>query len=97
MRKERGSKKISIKKFYLLSKGFCSEHPIPYDFKENKYSDYVSDLENIKLAYINYPYGRLVRDKLVFSYFFNSYFRTPASYCTVHKGKIQPVKFEPIY
>ena len=87
--KERGSKKLSLRKFYLLSKGFCSDHPIPYDFEKNKYSDYVSDLENIKLAYINYPYGRLVRDKLVFSYFFNSYFRTPECYCTIHKGKIQ--------
>ena len=93
--KERGSKKISIKKFYLLSKGFCSDHPIPYDFKKNKYSDYISDLENIKLAYINYPYGRLMRDKLVFSYFFNSYFKTPTSYCTIHLGKIQPVSIKP--
>jgi len=93
--KERGTKKISIRKYYLLSKGFCSDHPIPFDFQKNKYTDYISDLENIKLAYINYPYGRLVRDKLVFSYFFNSYFRTPVSYCTINKGKFQPVNIHP--
>ena len=93
--KERGNKKIGIRKFYLLSKGFCSDHPIPYDFKKNKYSDYVSDLENIKLAYINYPYGRLVRNKLIFSYFFNSYFKTPESFCTIDNGKIQPVRIKP--
>ena len=89
--KERGSKKISIRKYHLLSKGFCSDHPIPFDFKKYKYTDYISDLENIKMAYINYPYGRLVRDKLVFSNFFNTYFKTPVCYCVIKNSKIQPV------
>jgi hypothetical protein len=88
--KEYGGKKFNFKKFYLMSKGFCSGHPIPWDYTNNKYSDYVSDLENIKMAYINYPYGRLLRDKLVFSNFFNTYFRTPDCYCIIDKGKLIP-------
>lgn len=92
--KEYGNKKFNLKKITLMSKGFYSAHPLEYNFKENKYSDYVSDIENIKIAYLNYPYGRLLRNKLVFSSFFNSYFQTPESYCLINKGKIEPANIK---
>lgn len=89
--KKYGRKKIALKKYYWLFKGFYSDHPISYDFNKNKIADYISDIENIKLAYLNHPYGRLLRDKLVFSCFFNSYFKTPESFCLINRGMFIPV------
>ena len=89
--KEYGSRKLKLSKFHFLAKGFYSAHPIHYDFKKNKYSDYISDIETIKLAYLNHPYGRLLRNKLIFSNYFNSYFKTPECFCVINKGKIEPV------
>lgn len=86
-----GRKGISFKKLDLLKKGFYSDRLIPYDFQNNLYSDYVSDIETIKLGYVNHPYGRLLRNKLVFSNFFNTYFKTPVCYCIINKGEIEPV------
>ena len=86
-----GVKTFNFKKFSSFHKGFLSGHPIKYDFVKYKHTDYISDIENIKLAYLNYPYGRLLRNKLVFSNYFNSYFRTPECYCIINKGNVQPV------
>lgn len=89
--KQYGNKSFSFNKITLFRKGFFSGHPIDYDFENNKYSDYVSDIENIKIAYLNHPYGRLLRNKLVFSNFFNSYFKTPLCFAVINKGGIEPV------
>ncbi len=89
--KEYGKNRMRIKQLIQLTRGFYSDRPLPYDFKNNRYSDYISDIETIKLAYLNYPYGRLLRNKLVFSNYFNSYFNTPECYCLITKGNIQPV------
>ncbi len=89
--KQYGIKTFSFKKFTYFRKGFLSGHPIKYDFVKYKEADYISDIENIKLAYLNYPYGRLLRDKLVFSNYFNSYFKTPECYGIINKGQFQPV------
>lgn len=89
-----GKKAIGLKSPLLWTKGFLSTHPMPYNFNKYKYSDYISDIENIKLGYLNYPYGRIIRDKLVFSNFFNTYFNTPEVYCIINNGKIDPVNLK---
>jgi hypothetical protein len=89
--KQYGIKISRFKKFYSIRNGFLSGHPIKYNFVKYKQTDYISDIENIKMAYLNYPYGRLLRDKLVFSNYFNSYFKTPECYCIINKGQFQPV------
>lgn len=86
-----GRRNFSLKKLQLLSKGFYSLGQVPFDFKNYKYSDFISDLENIKLSYLNYPYGRLLRDKLVFSLFFKNYCNVPEIYALISKGKVNPV------
>ena len=91
--KQFGLHGFSLKKITYYKKGFFSSHPIQYDFKKYNYSDYISDIENTKLAYINHPYGRLLRNKLIFSNFFNSYFKTPECYCIVNKGIFEPVNY----
>jgi len=75
----------------LLFKGFNSKRIIPYDFKKWNYKDYISDLETIKLTYINRPYSKLLRNKIIFSNFFRNYFRTPEIYCLISKGKFIPL------
>lgn len=92
--KQYGTKNFSFRKFYLFKKGFYSDHPIPYDFINHSYSDYISDIETIKLAYLNYPYGRLLRNKLVFSNYFRYYFKTPECYCIINKGNIEQVNVQ---
>jgi hypothetical protein len=79
------------RKFGLIFKGFNSKRKIPYDFKKWKYKDYISDIETIKLTYINRPYSKLLRDKIIFSNFFRNYFRTPENYCLIKKGKFIPL------
>ena len=92
LKKERiyGDKSLSLRKLCLLAKGFYSAHPIKYNFKKYKYSDYISDLENVKLGYSNHPYNKLLRNKFVFSIFFNNYFRTPVCYCIINRAYIEP-------
>jgi len=63
----------------------------PYDFKKWKYSDYISDLEAIKFSYINYPYSKLLRNKLVFSNYFRNYFKTPQVYYLIINSLIKSV------
>lgn len=84
--------KINIfKRIFLNSKGFFSKRTIPYDFKNWRYSDYISDLEVIKLSYINYPYSKLLRNKLVFSNYFRNYFKTPQVYYLINNSLIKSV------
>ena len=97
LRKEKtyGKKGTGLRKFYLLSKGFYDDHPIPYDFKKYSYSDYVSDLEKVKLSFANYPYQDLLGNKLIFSKCFSSFFKTPESYCILNKGVVEPANCDP--
>jgi len=90
-----GDKNLSLKKLRLLTKGFYSAHPIQYNYQKYKYSDYISDLENIKLTYLNHPYSRLLTNKFVFSNFFDSYFRTPVCYCIINRTNIEPINNAP--
>ena len=85
------SKKNIIKRISLYSKGFLSVRLEPYDFKRWKYADYVSDLEVIKLSYLNYPYSKLLRNKLVFSNYFRNYFKTPQVYYLINNSLITSV------
>lgn len=50
-----------------------------------------SDLNNIKLSYVNFPYGRLLRDKLVFSIYFKDFCNVPELYAYINSGKIYSV------
>ena len=85
------SGKINLKRIKLLSKGFYSLGLVPFDFDNYSYSDYISDFENIKLSYLNYPYGRLLRDKLVFSLFFKNFCNLPEIFGIINNGKVQSV------
>ncbi len=85
------SKKNIFKRISLNSKGFFSKRLFPYDFKKWKYSDYISDMEVIKFSYINHPYSKLLRNKLVFSNYFRSYFNTPQVYYLIIKSSIKSV------
>jgi len=93
LRKEQQIKKSVPGKRQLrfIFKGFNSKRIIPYDFKKWNYKDYISDLETIKLTYINRPHSKLLRDKIIFSNFFRNYFRTPENYCLISKGKFIPL------
>lgn len=86
-----GSGKINLKRIKLISKGFYSLGQVPFDFDNYSYSDYISDFENIKLSYLNYPYGRLLRDKLVFSLFFKNFCNVPEIFRIINNGKVQSV------
>ena len=86
-----GFKGFGIKRVILISKGFNSQRSIPYDLIKWKYSDYISDFEQLKLQFINHPNNKLLNNKLIFSTFFNSYFRTPNCYCIIRKGSFMPV------
>lgn len=83
-----GTKYISLKKINLFRKGFYSIGQIPFDFKKFNYNDFISDVENIKLSYLNYPYGRLLRDKLIFSNYFKNFIKVPEVYAHIHNGRI---------
>ncbi len=93
LRKEQQIKKSvpGKRQLGLIFKGFNSKRIIPYDFKKWNYKDYISDLETIKLTYINRPHSKLLRDKIIFSKFFRNYFRTPENYCLLSKGKFIPL------
>ena len=82
---------ISAKNIRLLFKGFNSKRPIPYNFIKWNYKDYISDLETIRLTYLNYPYSKLLRDKYVFSVFFKDFFKTPEIFCLIDNKTIFPV------
>lgn len=85
------SKANVFKRISLNSKGFFSKRMEPYDFKKWKYSDYISDLEVIKFSYINYPYNKLLRNKLVFSNYFRNFFKTPQVYYFINNSSIKSV------
>ena len=85
------SKANIFKRIKLLSKGFFSKRLIPCDFKKWKYSDYITDLEIIKLSYVNFPYSKLLRNKLAFSIYFRNYFRTPQVYFLISNSSIKSV------
>jgi len=80
-----------IKDIYLVSRGFYFKRPIPYNFKEYSYSDYISDFEQNLIGFINHPYNKILNDKVLFSIFFKSYFKTPVSYCLLTKGSVSNV------
>lgn len=81
---------LNAKNITLFFKGFNSKRPIPYNFIKWNYKDYISDLETIKLTYINYPYSKLLRDKYVFSVFFKDFFKTPEIFCLIDNKTIFP-------
>ena len=85
------SKSNIFKRISLNSRGFLSNRLEPYDFRGWKYSDYISDLEIIKLSYINHPYSKLLRNKLVFSNYFRNYFKTPQVYYLINNSLIKSV------
>lgn len=89
--KNLGGFSLNIKKIKLFFKGFNSKRPIPYNFIKWNYKDYISDLETIKLTYLNYPYSKLLRDKYVFSVFFKDFFKTPEIFCLIDNKRILPV------
>lgn len=86
-----GLRGFGIKRLILLSKGFHYNKTIPYDFKKWKYSDYISDFEQKKIQFINHPYNKLLNNKVVFSTYFSSFFRTPCPYCIINNGDFSPV------
>ncbi len=88
------SKVNIIKRFVLVSKGFFTYRLIPCDFNKWKYSDYISDLEIIKLSYVNHPYSKLLRNKLVFSNYFRNYFNTPRTFFLITRKLIKSVDTE---
>ena len=75
----------------LFVKGFYSKRNIPYDLNRWGYKSYISDLEQLKLTYINYPYSKLLRNKYAFSVFFKDYFKTTDTFCLIDKNRIFPV------
>lgn len=89
--KNLGGFSFTTKKIKLFFKGFNSKRPIPYNFIKWDYKDYISDLETIKLTYVNYPYSKLLRDKYVFSVFFKDFFKTPEIICLIDKKNFLPV------
>jgi len=86
-----GGKSVQPKRVLMVSKGFYSKRNIPYDFNRWGYKSYISDYEQLKLTYINYPYSKLLRDKYVFSNYFKNYFKTADTFCLVDSNKILPV------
>jgi len=82
---------VTPKKISFWIKGFHSKRPIRYDFNKWGYNAFVSDLEMIKLTYINYPFSKLLRNKMVFSNYFRKYFNTPENYFLVSSGKIKQI------
>jgi len=86
-----GGLSLNINRLEFLFKGFHSIRPISYDFKKWDYKDYISDLETIKLTYLNYPYSKLLRDKYVFSVFFKEFFNTPEIFCIINNQNFLPV------
>lgn len=85
------SKENIFKRISLYSKGFYSKRLFTYDFKKWKYSDYISDMEVVKFSYINHPYSKLLRNKLVFSNYFRNYFNTPRVYYLINNSLIKSV------
>lgn len=81
----------SLKKLKLILKGFYSVNEVPFDFNKFNYKDFITDLENIKLSYLNYPNGRLLRDKLIFSLFFRNFSNVPEIYALIEKGNVLSV------
>ena len=86
-----GLKGFGIKRLILISKGFHHNRIIPFDFKKWKFSDYISDYEQKKIQFINHPYNKLLNNKVIFSTYFNAFFRTPCSYCIINHGYFSPV------
>lgn len=78
----------SLKKAKLILRGFYSLNEVPFDFSRYNYKDFITDVENIKLSYLNYPNGRLLRDKLIFSLFFRNFCNVPEIYALIDNGKI---------
>jgi len=83
------SKENIFKRIPLISKGFYSKRLSGYDFKKWKYSDYISDMEVVKFSYVNHPYSKLLRNKLVFSNYFRNYFKTPQVYYLINNSVIK--------
>lgn len=86
-----GGKSALPSRIILFSKGFYSKRNIPYDFNRWGYKSYISDYEQLKLTYINYPYSKLLRDKYIFSNYFKNYFKTADTYCLIDNNKILSV------
>lgn len=92
--KQFGLKSVSFKKINLILKGFYSIGQVPFNFSKFDYSDFISDLENIRLSYLNYPYGRLLRDKLLFSIYFKNFCNVPEIYAYLNRGYIHSITNE---
>ncbi len=86
-----GFRGFDRKRWTLLSKGFHHKRTIPYDLAKWRFSEYISDFEQKKLQFVNHPYNKLLNNKLIFSTYFGTFFRTPRCYCIVEKGRIAPV------
>ncbi len=89
-----GTKKLNFSKIKLNLRGFYSIGQVPFDFNKFSYNDFISDYENIKLSYLNYPYGRLLRDKILFSIYFKNFRNLPDIYALFDKGRIFSISRE---
>lgn len=76
-KREYNSLTDSLKNVKLILRGFYSINEVPFDFRRSNSKDFITDVENIILSYQNYPNGRLLRDKLIFSLFFRNFCNVP--------------------
>lgn len=86
-----GGYNLNPKRISYWLKGFHSQRPVRYDFKKWNYKSFVSDIEMIKLTFLNYPYSKLLRNKMIFANYFRNYFKTPKNYFLLSNGYIKTV------
>lgn len=84
-----GGYSINPKRISYWLKGFHSKRPVKYDFNKWNYKDFISDIEMIKLTYLNYPFSKLLRYKMIFTNYFRNYFKTPINYFLLSNGRIK--------
>lgn len=86
-----GFRGIRFRNIFLVFRGFYLNRAIPYNFNKFKPSDYISDFEQNLIGFVNHPYNKILNNKILFSTFFQSYFKTPLSYCLLNKGTVSNI------
>ncbi len=86
-----GGYNLNPKRISYWLKGFHSKRPVRYDFNKWNYKSFVSDIEMIKLTFLNYPYSKLLRNKMIFANYFRNYLKTPENYFLLSNGCIKTV------
>jgi hypothetical protein len=70
----------------LFLRGFLSEKYVLYNFKNNNYREYLSDIQSARARWINNPYTEVLSNKFIFDKVVGQFIKVPKTYALVTKG-----------